>query len=205
MLNLGDTMPNIKADSTIGPIELFEYFGSDWGILFSHPKDFTPVCTTELGRLAQLAESFEKRGVKIVGLSVDTVQDHKEWTKDIEAYAKATVKFPLLADPNGDIARSLGLLDKDSADTLTVRGVFIVSPNRKIRATICYPTSAGRNFDEILRVVDSLQFTDARPDTVTPVGWKSGDEVIVKPGCPSTADTKVLQVPSGKEYLRFTK
>lgn len=105
MLNLGDTMPNIKADSTIGPIELFDYFGSNWGILFSHPKDFTPVCTTELGRLAQLAESFEKRGVKIVGLSVDTVQDHKEWTKDIEAYAKAPVKFPLLADPNGDIAR----------------------------------------------------------------------------------------------------
>ncbi|XP_074596769.1 1-Cys peroxiredoxin-like [Brevipalpus obovatus] len=205
MLNIGDIFPDFTVESTLGKISLYDYVGTSWAILFSHPKDFTPVCTTELGKLAQLQGEFEKRGVKVLGLSVDSVQDHQLWSRDIAEYSNTEVKYPLLADPKGEIARSLGILDKDATDTLTVRAVFIISPDRKVRATICYPTSCGRNFNEILRLVDSLQYTDQNPSIVTPAEWNKGEEAIIKPGADSVPGTKIVNVPSGKEYLRFIK
>lgn len=203
MINLGEKFFNFQAISTLGPFDLYQYLGDEWGLLVSHPKDFTPVCTTELSRLASLQNEFKKRNVKPFAISVDSLEDHQSWSQDIEHYSKCKVNFPLIADPHATLAAKLGLLDVESNDTLTVRAVVIISPQKKVKTTICYPASSGRNFDEILRIIDSLQLTEKYQNLVTPVDWKVGQDLIVKPESDSPAGTQVVQLPSSKEYLRF--
>jgi peroxiredoxin 6 len=205
MLHLGQTFPNFEGQSTLGKFDLYQYLGNSWGLLVSHPKDFTPVCTTELSRLANLQTEFTKRNVKTMVISVDSVEDHQSWSKDIEHYSKSKVEFPLIGDPKADLARKLGLLDAESGDRFTVRAVVIISPNKKVKATICYPASSGRNFDEILRLIDSLQITTKHQDLVTPVDWKVGQEMIVHPGVETPANARVVELPSDKDYLRFVQ
>jgi len=204
MLNLGEDFPNFTGPSTEGLLDLYEYLGSNWGLVLSHPKDFTPVCTTEIARLAQLEKEFTKRGVKILVLSVDKVEDHVNWVEDVKKYSGCNVPFPLVGDANGEISKMVGMLDKGQDKMVTVRGVFVIDPQKKVKAIICYPASTGRNFDEVLRLIDSLQLTATRKDVVTPVDWKVGGDVIVKPGC-EIEGAKVVDLPSGKCYLRFTK
>jgi alkyl hydroperoxide reductase subunit AhpC len=205
-LRLGDIVPNFTQESTEGPINLYDYGGSSWVILFSHPKDFTPVCTTELGEVARLKPEFEKRNVKVLGLSVDPVNDHKKWAKDIEETQGQKLNFPLLADSDRKVSDLYGMIHPNANDTLTVRSVFIIDPNHKLRLTITYPAATGRNFDEILRVVDGLQLTD-KHKVATPVNWKHGDDVIIVPSL-SNEDAKKL-FPGGwkehKPYLRTVK
>ncbi|RWS09117.1 peroxidase-like protein [Dinothrombium tinctorium] len=204
MLNLGDTFPNANLPSNLGDIDLYSYFGDGWGIVFSHPKDFTPVCTTEISRMAQLHKEFDARGVKTVCISVDSAEDHIEWVKDVAHYSGCKVPFPLLADVGGKFSQSIGMLDANADNTLTVRAVFVIAPDRKVRAIISYPASTGRNFDEILRLIDSLQLTEKNKNIVTPVDWKGGD-VLVKPGCEAPSTAKVVELPSGKDYMKFVK
>jgi len=204
MLNLGDTFPNFAAQSTLGNLDLYEYLGTSWGVIFSHPSDYTPVCTTELARMAQLVKEFDQRNVKTVCISVDSVQDHEGWVGDIKKVSGCQVPFPLVADEKGEIASRVGMLDATRDKRVTVRGVFVLDPEKKVKAVICYPASTGRNFDEILRLIDSLQLTAARPDVVTPVDWKVGGDLIVKPGATIEGSTSV-DLPSGKDYLRFIK
>ncbi|XP_076151475.1 peroxiredoxin-6-like [Alosa pseudoharengus] len=215
---LGDIFPNFEAETTIGTINLHDFLGDRWGILFSHPRDYTPVCTTELGRAAKLSEEFKKRGVKMIALSVDCVEDHREWIKDIIAYNDEepgyTLPYPIIADPNRHLALALGMLDPDMKDQegmpVTARCVFIIGPDKKLKLSILYPATTGRNFDEILRVIDSLQLT-ATKRVATPVDWKPGDHVMVPPNI-SEEEAKDLfpagvckrQLPSGKNYLRYT-
>lgn len=204
MLNLGETFPNYKGPSTQGTIDIYEYFGNSWGILFSHPADYTPVCTTEISRMAQLTQDFKKRNVKVLCLSIDKLEDHNGWVTDVEKVAGCTVPFPLVADESGEYSEKIGMLDKGQDKRITVRGVFVIDPEKKIKAIICYPASTGRNFDEILRLVDSLQLTNERKDIVTPVDWKQGGDVLVKPGSEVQGANKV-DLPSGKSYLQFVK
>jgi alkyl hydroperoxide reductase subunit AhpC len=204
MLNLGETFPNFTASSTLGDLDFYEYLGNDWGVVFSHPADFTPVCTTELGRMAQLAKEFAARNVKTICLSIDTVGDHHGWVEDVKKVSGCQVPFPLVADTNGEISEKVGMLDKSVDKKVTVRAVFVLGPDKVVKAVICYPASTGRNFDEILRLIDSLQLTAARPDVVTPVDWKVGGDLIVKPGCEIAGCTSV-ELPSGKNYLRYVK
>jgi len=205
-LRLGDIVPNFTQDSTEGPITLYDYAGSSWVILFSHPKDFTPVCTTELGAVAKLKPEFEKRNVRVLGLSVDPVKDHKAWAQDIADTQGVKLNFPLLADADRKVADLYGMIHPNANDTLTVRSVFVIDPNKKLRLTITYPAATGRNFDEILRVVDGLQLTD-KHKVATPVNWKQGDDVIIVPSL-SNDDAKKL-FPGGwdekKPYLRVVK
>lgn len=205
-LQLGDTAPDFKQDSTDGPISFHEWAGDQWVVFFSHPKDFTPVCTTELGEVARLKPEFEKRGAKAIGLSVDPLDDHKAWGGDIEETQGSALNFPLLADPDRSVAEKYGMIHPKADNTLTVRSVFIIDPNKKVRLTITYPASTGRNFDEILRVLDSLQLTDGHK-VATPVNWNEGDDVIISPTL-STEEAKKL-FPNGwdeqKPYLRVTK
>lgn len=205
-LRLGDTAPNFTQESTEGPINLYDYAGNSWVILFSHPKDFTPVCTTELGTVAKLKPEFEKRNVKVLGLSVDPVKDHHAWAGDIHETQGAALNFPLLADADRKVADLYGMIHPNANDTLTVRSVFVIDPNKKLRLTITYPAATGRNFDEILRVVDALQLTD-KNKVATPVNWKHGDDVIIVPSV-SNEDAKKL-FPEGwkelKPYLRVVK
>src|SRR5690349_20308576 len=179
-LRLGDTAPDFTQESSEGPINFYQWAGDSWVVLFSHPKDFTPVCTTELGYTAKLKSEFEKRNAKAIAVSVDSVDDHKRWTKDIEETQSCTLNFPLIGDSDRKVANLYDMIHPHANDTLTVRSVFLIDPNNKVRLTITYPASTGRNFDEILRVLDSLQLTDGYK-VATPVNWKQGDDVIIVP------------------------
>ncbi|KAL8178085.1 UNVERIFIED_CONTAM: Peroxiredoxin-6 [Gekko kuhli] len=217
-LLLGDEAPNFEAETTHGKIRFHEFLGNSWGILFSHPRDFTPVCTTELGRAAKLAPEFAKRNIKMIALSIDDVNDHLSWCKDINAYNKdqptEKLPFPIIADSKRELAVKLGMLDPDERDKdgmpLTARVVFVFGPDKKLKLSILYPATTGRNFDEILRVIDSLQLTAAKK-VATPVDWKPGDEVMVIPSLSDEEAKKLFpggvctkELPSGKKYLRYT-
>jgi len=204
-LQLGDTAPDFQAQTTDGPISLHEWAGHHWVILFSHPKDFTPVCTTELGYVARLKPEFDRRGVKAIGLSVDSLESHRRWADDIQDTQGFPLNFPIIADADRSIARQYGMIHPRHDELYTVRTVFVIDPKKKIRLTITYPQTAGRNFDEILRVVDSLQLTDTH-SVSTPVNWHAGEEVIIIPSvCDADAQTRF---PQGwralKPYLRLT-
>jgi len=204
-IRLGDEAPNFTADTTEGSIDFHEWLGDSWGILFSHPKDFTPVCTTELGYVAKLKPEWDKRNVKVIGLSVDSSENHEGWSKDIEETQGAKVNFPLISDPDKKVSDLYDMIHPNASDTVTVRTVFIVGPDKKVKATLTYPQSAGRNFDEILRLVDSLQLS-AGYTVSTPVNWKDGEDVIIQ-GTVSDEDAK-KKFPKGwkapKPYLRLT-
>jgi alkyl hydroperoxide reductase subunit AhpC len=205
-LQIGDTAPDFTANTTQGSIQFHDWLGKSWGVLFSHPKDFTPVCTTELGYTEKLRPEFQKRNVKVIGLSVDAVGDHERWADDIEATQGARPRFPLIGDADKSVATLYGMLHPKASNTLTVRSVFIIDPNKVIRAMITYPASTGRNFDEILRVIDSLQLTDQHK-VATPVNWQPGEDVIIVPSV-SNDDARKL-FPQGWEeqrpYLRKVK
>src|SRR5262245_48983269 len=204
-IRLGDEAPDFTADTTEGTITFHDYLGDGWGILFSHPKDFTPVCTTELGYVARIKDEFDKRNVKVIGLSVNSLDDHERWNEDIEETQGAPVNFPIIADPDRKVADLYDMIHPNASDTVTVRTVFVVGPDKKVKLTITYPQSTGRNFDEILRVIDSLQLT-AGYSVSTPVNWKDGDDVIILPAI-SDDDAKD-RFPKGwkalKPYLRLT-
>jgi len=203
-IRLGDEAPDFTAESTEGTISFHEWKGDSWAILFSHPKDFTPVCTTELGRVAALKPEFDKRNVKVIGVSVDGVADHHAWSKDIEEVTGAALNYPLLADPDRKISDLYDMIHPNANDTLTVRSVFIIGPDNKVKLTLTYPASTGRNFDEILRVIDSLQLT-ANHKVATPADWKHGEDVIITP---AVSDEEAAQTfpgfKTGKPYLRTT-
>lgn len=205
-IQLGDIAPDFEQDSTEGKISFHKWLGNSWGILFSHPKDFTPVCTTELGAVAKLKPEFDKRNVKAIGLSVDGVADHKKWASDIEETQGAKLNFPLLGDQDKKVSHLYGMIHPNASDTLTVRSVFIIGPDKKVKLTITYPASTGRNFQEILRVIDSLQLT-ANHKVATPVNWKDGDDVIIVPALQDAEEIK-KRFPKGfkviKPYLRIT-
>ena len=204
-LHLGDTAPDFTAESTEGTIHFHEYVGDGWGVLFSHPADFTPVCTTELGRVAALKPEWEKRNVKVVGLSVDPLDDHRTWSSDIAETQGTALNFPLIADPDRAVADLYDMVPPAAANNLTVRSVFVIGPDKLVKLIITYPASTGRNFDEILRVIDSLQLT-ANYSVATPVDWKDGEDVIIVPAV-SDEDAKA-KFPKGftaiKPYLRVT-
>ncbi|MGH8158519.1 MAG: peroxiredoxin [Rhodanobacter sp.] len=203
-LQLGDIAPDFTLDSTEGPVHFHDYAGSQWVVFFSHPKDFTPVCTTELGVFARRKSEFDARNTQLLGLSVDSVADHKGWAKDVEDVGGSAINYPLLADPELEVAKLYGMFHPKADPKVTVRSVFIIDPNKKVRLILTYPPSAGRNVDEVLRVLDSLQLTDGRKLT-TPVDWQPGDDVIIAPSV-SDADAKQLY-PAGwktlKPYLRL--
>jgi alkyl hydroperoxide reductase subunit AhpC len=204
-LRLGDEAPDFTAESTEGTIKFHDWIGDSWAILFSHPKDFTPVCTTELGEVARLKPEFEKRNTKVIGLSVDPVDSHKEWSKDIEETQGHALNYPLIGDPDKKVAELYGMIHPNALDSLTVRSVFIIGPDKKIKLTITYPASTGRNFQEILRALDALQL-NANYSVSTPVNWKDGDEVII---APAISDEEAKErFPKGfrtlKPYLRLT-
>ena len=210
-LKIGDEAPNFDANTTVGKINFHDWLGDDWGVLMSHPADFTPVCTTEIGRVANLKEDFSKRNVKVLVLSVGTkpgltpLESHTEWIKDDNETQGASVDFPLIEDPDKEIANSYGMIHPNASDTLTVRSVFIIGPDKKVKLVISYPASTGRNFVEILRVIDSLQLT-AEYQVATPVDWKHGEDCIVVPAV-ATEDIPG-KFPKGhtivKDYLRTT-
>ncbi|HET8880541.1 MAG TPA: peroxiredoxin [Solimonas sp.] len=205
-LRLGDTAPDFETETTAGRIRFHDWLGDSWGVLFSHPKNYTPVCTTELGYTARIKPDFDKRHVKAIGLSVDKLEDHHGWSKDIEETQGSALNFPLIADPDRKVANLYDMIHPNASDTLTVRSVFIIDPNKKIRLILTYPASTGRNFDEILRVIDSLQLTDSQK-LATPVNWKPGDDAIIVPSV-KDEDAKKL-FPQGfktlKPYLRTVK
>ncbi len=204
-LRLGDIAPNFKAQTTAGEIDLYEYLGTGWAVLFSHPADYTPVCTTELGKTALLQEEFANRNVKVLALSVDPLDKHKGWVNDINETQKVTVGFPIIADEDKSIANAYGMIHPNASETFTVRSLFIIGPDKKIKLMITYPASTGRNFQEVLRVIDSLQLT-ANYSVATPADWKEGEDVIVVPAV-STEDA-IKKFPKGvkvvKPYLRYT-
>jgi thioredoxin-dependent peroxiredoxin len=205
-LRLGDTAPDFTQESTAGTIKFHEWLGDSWGVLFSHPKDFTPVCTTELGVTAKLKDEFAKRNVKVLAISVDPLQSHRDWIGDIEETQDCEVGFPILADPDRKVANLYDMIHPNANDTLTVRSVYVIDPKKKIRLMLTYPASTGRNFNEILRVIDSLQLTD-RHSVATPANWKQGEDVII---VPSLQDPDLIRqkFPKGykavKPYLRVT-
>jgi alkyl hydroperoxide reductase subunit AhpC len=204
-LQLGDTAPDFTAETTEGELSFHEWLGNQWGVLFSHPKDFTPVCTTELGETARLKDDFASRNAKIIGLSVDPVDSHRRWEADIEETQGQRVNFPIIADPEHAVADLYGMIHPHASDTTTVRSVYVIDPNKKVRLTITYPASTGRNFNEILRVLDSLQLTD-NYSVSTPVNWADGDDVIISPAL--SDDEARERFPKGfttlKPYLRVT-
>ncbi|MCW2924305.1 MAG: peroxiredoxin [Thermoleophilia bacterium] len=203
-IQLGDEAPNFTAETTEGELNFHEYLGDSWGVLFSHPADFTPVCTTELGAVAALKPEFDKRGVKVVGLSVDTIDRHGEWAEDIRDVTGATVNFPLIADKDRSIADKYGMIHPNANDTMTVRSVFVVGPDKKVKLTLTYPAATGRDFNEILRTIDSLQLT-AKHKVATPANWKQGEDVIITP---AVSDEEAAERFPGyetvKPYLRTT-
>ncbi len=203
-LRLGDIAPDFKAETTEGPVAFHEWIGDGWAVLFSHPKDFTPVCTTELGEVARLKPEFDKRGVKVIGLSVDPADSHKAWASDIKETQGHALNFPLIADADRKVSGLYDMIHPNANDTLTVRSVFVIDANKKIRLVITYPASTGRNFEEILRSIDSLQLTD-KHKVATPVNWKHGEDVIIVPAL-SDEDAK-KRFPDGwktvKPYLRI--
>lgn len=204
-IRLGDTAPDFTAETTAGTIHFHEWLGDGWGILFSHPKDYTPVCTTELGRVAKLKDEFAKRNVKVLALSVDPLTDHKGWVNDINETQHCSVDYPIIADPERKIATMYDMIHPNALDNLTVRSVFVIGPDKKVKLTLTYPASTGRNFDELLRVIDSLQLT-ANYQVATPVDWKHGDDCVVVPAI-KTEDIPA-KFPKGhkviKPYLRTT-
>jgi thioredoxin-dependent peroxiredoxin len=203
-LQLGDIAPDFEAQTTEGPIKFHDFIDNSWVVLFSHPKNFTPICTTELGYTAKLKPEFDKRGVKIIGLSVDGLTAHDKWAQDIKETQGYGLNFPLIADPDRKIANLYGMIHPNASDTLTVRSVFVIGPDKKIKLTLNYPASTGRNFDEILRVIDSLQLT-AKHQVATPVNWHYGEDVIIVPSV-SDEDAK-KKYPAGwkapRPYLRI--
>jgi alkyl hydroperoxide reductase subunit AhpC len=203
-LRLGDTAPDFEADTTEGRIRFHEFIGDNWVILFSHPKDFTPVCTTELGYMAKIKPEFDKRGVKIVGLSVDPVDSHAKWSQDIKETQGHAPNYPVIADPERKVADAYDMIHPNALDTLTVRTVFVIGPDKKVKLMLTYPASTGRNFDEILRAIDSLQLT-AKHSVATPVNWKHGEDVIIVPSL--SDDDARTKFPGGwkalKPYLRL--
>ncbi|MCX6336405.1 MAG: peroxiredoxin [Bacteroidetes bacterium] len=204
-LRLGDIAPNFQADSSLGPIDFHEYLGSSWGVLFSHPADFTPVCTTELGRTASLHEEFAKRNVKVLALSVDSASSHLNWIKDINETQHVTVDFPIIADLDRSVANAYDMIHPNASETFTVRSLFIIGADKKVKLFITYPASTGRNFTEVLRVIDSLQLT-ANYSVATPADWKEGEDVIVVPAI--STEAAIEKFPKGvkvvKPYLRYT-
>ena len=205
-LLIGDDAPDFEAKTTEGPIRFHDYIDGSWAVLFSHPKNFTPVCTTELGYTAKLKDEFAKRGVKVLGLSVDKLENHGEWEKDIEETQGTAVNFPLIADEDRSIATAYGMIHPNASDTMTVRSVYVIGPDKKVKLSLQYPASTGRNFDEVIRVIDSLQLT-ARHKVATPVNWKSGEEVII---VPAVSDEEARErFPGGwraeKPYLRYVE
>lgn len=204
-LRLGDAAPNFKAKTTAGDIDFYEYLGNGWGVLFSHPADFTPVCTTELGRTASLQDEFAKRNVKVLAVSVDPLDKHLGWVKDINETQNVSVGFPIIADEDRTVANLYNMIHPNASETFTVRSLFVIGPDKKVKLTITYPASTGRNFVEVLRVIDSLQLT-ANYSVATPADWKEGEDVIVVPAV-STEDAQ-KKFPKGvkvvKPYLRYT-
>ncbi len=204
-IQLGDTAPDFTQDSTEGPIHFYEYIDGSWAVLFSHPADFTPVCTTELGAVAKLKGEFDKRNVKVLGLSVDGLGDHEAWSKDIEETQGAALNFPLLADHDRSVADLYGMIHPNANNTLTVRSVFIIGPDKKLKLSLTYPASTGRNFDEIIRVIDSLQLT-SEYQVATPANWEDGEDCIIVPSVSN--DEAEKKFPKGfneiKPYLRTT-
>jgi thioredoxin-dependent peroxiredoxin len=204
-LRLGDTAPDFTAETTRGRIEFHSWLGDSWALLFSHPRDFTPVCTTELGQVALLERQFERRGVKLIASSIDTVVSHEQWLHDIRDTIGATVHFPIIADIDRSIATLYGMLHPNHDSNQTVRTVFVIDPAKKVRLTIAYPQSCGRNFDELLRTIDSLQLTDAHA-VATPAHWRVGDDVIILPAI--SDEEAQTRFPNGwhalKPYLRVT-
>jgi alkyl hydroperoxide reductase subunit AhpC len=204
-IRLGDVAPDFSAETTEGPVNFYEYLGDSWGILFSHPKDFTPVCTTELGAFAARKGDFDKRNTKLIAVSVDPVESHNRWKADIDEVTGATLNFPIIGDENRVVADLYDMIHPNASDTLTVRSVFIIAPDKKVKLTLTYPASTGRNVDEIVRVLDSVQLSAAYPVS-TPIDWKDGEEVIIAPAV-SDDDAKE-KFPKGfrkvKDYLRFT-
>jgi len=211
-LTIGDTAPDFQADTTEGPISFHEWIGDSWVVLFSHPKDFTPVCTTELGYMAKIKPEFERRNVRIIGLSVDTTSDHEGWSKDIEETQGAAPNYPIIADPNFEVSKLYGMLpaetggeaaDRTAMDNQTVRNVFVVGPDKKIKLILVYPMTTGRNFDEVLRVIDSLQLT-AEHRVSTPVNWRQGEDVII---AGSVTDDEAKEIfgewDAPKPYIRI--
>ena len=197
-LLLGDTVPNFTQESTDGPIDLYDFFGDGWGILFSHPTDFTPVCTTELGAVAGLKGQFDKRNTKVIGLSVDELASHRDWVKDIEDTQNVKLNFPIIADSDQKVANLYSIIQSED-NKMTVRSVFIIDPEKKLRLTITYPAATGRNFAEILRVLDSLQLTDGYK-VATPANWRDGDDVIVLPTVSNEEADELF--PKGYEVVR---
>lgn len=204
-LRLGDVAPDFTANTTQGCIKFHEWLGNSWGVFFSHPADFTPVCTTELGAVAKIKSEFDKRGVKAIAVSVDPLDSHNGWVKDINETQSCTVNFPIIADENRQVANAYGMIHPNADNTATVRSVFIIGPDKKIKLTLTYPASTGRNFLEILRVIDSLQLT-AKHKLATPSDWKQGEDCVVSPSIPDDEAAKLF--PKGvrkvKPYLRYT-
>jgi thioredoxin-dependent peroxiredoxin len=204
-LRLGDIAPNFTAQTTVGEIDFYNYLGDGWGILFSHPADYTPVCTTELGKTALLQEEFAKRNVKVLALSVDPLDKHQGWINDINETQNVTVGFPIIADADKSIANTYGMIHPNASETFTVRSLFIIGPDKKVKLMITYPASTGRNFHEVLRVIDSLQLT-ANYSVATPADWKDGEDVIVVPAV--STEAALEKFPKGlnivKPYLRYT-
>lgn len=204
-LRLGDTAPDFEQDSTEGRIKFHDWIGNSWAILFSHPRDFTPVCTTELGEVARLKPEFDKRNTKVIGLSVDPLKDHQGWAADIKETQGHALNFPLLADADRKVSQLYDMIHPNTDETFTVRSVFIIGPDKKVKLQITYPMSTGRNFDEILRVLDSLQLT-ANFKVATPVNWRDGQDCIIPPSIPDADADKLF--PKGyrkiKPYLRVT-
>jgi len=204
-LQLGDEAPDFTAESTEGEIHFYDYLGDSWGVLFSHPADFTPVCTTELGRVASLKSEFDKRNTKVVGLSVDGLSDHEKWGQDIEDVTGSKLNFPLVADKDREVADKYGMIHPNASDTTTVRSVFVIGPDKKVKLTLTYPAATGRDFNEILRVIDSLQLT-AKHKVATPADWRQGDDVIITP---AVSDEEAAERFPGyetvKPYLRKTR
>ena len=205
-LHLGDTAPNFVQDSSEGPINFYDFLGDSWGILFSHPADYTPVCTTELGYTAKLKDEFVKRGVKAIALSVDDVESHKGWIKDINETQNTSVNFPIIADQDRKVSTLYDFIHPNASETLTVRSLVIIDPNKKVRLIITYPASTGRNFHEVLRVVDSLQLTDNHK-VATPANWQQGEDVVIVPSLKDEEEIK-QRFPKGYKavtpYLRLT-
>lgn len=213
MVNLGEIFPDFKAQTSDGEMQFHDYIKGSWAVLFSHPADYTPVCTTELSQAQKLAPEFAKRGVKMAALSCDSAESHKGWINDIKFYTEGTFSYPIIADPKRELAVKFGMIDPDEKDAaglpLTCRAVFVIGPDAKLKLSILYPATTGRNFDEILRVIDSLQLT-ATKKVATPVNWRQGDEAMVIPTLKEEEANNMFpgfrrdQVPSGKPYMRFT-
>ncbi|WP_423378400.1 peroxiredoxin [Burkholderia sp. LMG 32019] len=205
-LRLGDIAPDFEQESSLGPIKFHEWLGDSWGVLFSHPADYTPVCTTELGLTSKLKGEFEKRNVKMIALSVDGVESHKGWINDINDTQSTVVGFPIIADADRKVSQLYDMIHPNANETLTVRSLFVIDPNKKVRLTITYPASTGRNFDEVLRVIDSLQLTD-NYKVATPGNWKDGDDVVIVPSLQDPEELK-KRFPKGfnavRPYLRLT-